>query len=90
MIQCDCQENIERICKNMCQKDYNKKIEKKKYQHLNYVEKTALQVSDASLYQQRQSKQAKAAAEAARLEAEKKAALEAAAKKAQVAAPVKK
>lgn len=37
MIQCDCQENIERICKNMCQKDYNKKIEKKKYQHLNYV-----------------------------------------------------
>ena len=27
MIQCDCQENIERICKNMYQKDYNKKIE---------------------------------------------------------------
>ena len=39
MIQCDCQENIEGICKNMCQKDYNKKIGKKKYQHLNYVEK---------------------------------------------------
>lgn len=43
MIQCDCQENIERICKNMCQKDYNKKIEKKKYQHLNYVEKTQIE-----------------------------------------------
>ena len=46
MIQCDCQENIERICKNMCQKDYNKKIEKKKYQHLNYVEKTCTCVID--------------------------------------------
>lgn len=43
MIQCDCQENIERICKNMFQKDYNKKIEKKKYQHLNYVEKTQIE-----------------------------------------------
>ncbi|CDD36633.1 integrase catalytic region [Clostridium sp. CAG:356] len=43
MIQCDCQENIEMICKNMCQKDYNKKIEKKKYQHLNYVEKTQIE-----------------------------------------------
>ena len=43
MIQCDCQENIERICKNMCQKDYNKKIEKKKYQHLNYAEKTQIE-----------------------------------------------
>ena len=27
----------------MCQKDYNKKIEKKKYQHLNYVEKTQIE-----------------------------------------------
>jgi len=43
MIQCDRQENIEMICKNMCQKDYNKKIEKKKYQHLNYVEKTQIE-----------------------------------------------
>ena len=29
----------------MCQKDYNKKIEKKKYQHLNYVEKTQISKS---------------------------------------------
>ena len=43
MIQCDCQENIERICNFMCQKDYNKKNEKKKYQHLNYVEKTQIE-----------------------------------------------
>lgn len=27
----------------MCQKDYNKKDEKKKYQHLNYVEKTQIE-----------------------------------------------
>ena len=27
----------------MCQKDYNKKNEKKKYQHLNYVEKTQIE-----------------------------------------------
>ena len=40
MIQCDWQENIERICKIMCQKNYNKKSKEKKYQHLNYVEKT--------------------------------------------------
>ena len=43
MIQCDCQENIERICNFMCQKDYNKKSVEKKYQHLNYVEKTQIE-----------------------------------------------
>lgn len=43
MIQCDCQENIERICKFMCQKDYIKKNIEKKYQHLNYVEKTQIE-----------------------------------------------
>ena len=29
MIQCDCQENIERICKIMCQSNYTKKIKKR-------------------------------------------------------------
>ena len=43
MIQCDCPENIERICKIMCQKNYNKKSVEKKYQHLNYVEKTQIE-----------------------------------------------
>ena len=38
MIQCDCQENIERICK-ICVKI----IIPKKYQHLNYVEKTQIE-----------------------------------------------
>lgn len=37
------QENIERICKIMCQKNYTRKNEEKKYKHLNYVEKTQIE-----------------------------------------------
>ena len=43
MIQCDCQENIERICKIMCQSNYTKKNKEKKYNHLNFVEKTQIE-----------------------------------------------
>ena len=46
MIQCDCQENIERICKIMCQSNYTKKNKEKKYNHLNFVEKTCISVND--------------------------------------------
>ena len=28
----------------MCQKDYNKKNQERKYQHLNYVEKTQIEM----------------------------------------------
>ena len=43
MIQCDCQENIERICKIMCQSNYTKKNKEKKYYHLNFIEKTQIE-----------------------------------------------
>ena len=42
MIQCDCQENIERIYK-ICVKKIITKKSRKKYQYLNYVEKTQIE-----------------------------------------------
>ena len=41
-----CEEYIERFVNNMCQKNYNIKIEKKKefkYKHLNYIERTQIE-----------------------------------------------
>ena len=43
MIQCDCQENIERICKLYVKIIITEKKEEKKYKHLNYIEKTQIE-----------------------------------------------